>query len=125
MKATDFSLWLSGIARLSAQQRREALGPLAKVDAGGDEPGAEAEKSAARGARRSRRPDALGTSGHERVEGRGCPHYAGRQIVAWGRSRGVARFRCKSCERTFNALTKTPMAHLRKSEMDPNFGTGG
>jgi transposase-like protein len=26
------------------------------------------------------------------------------------------RFRCKSCGRTFNALTKTPMAHLRKKE---------
>jgi hypothetical protein len=26
------------------------------------------------------------------------------------------RFRCKSCGRTFNALSKTPMAHLRKKE---------
>ena len=29
---------------------------------------------------------------------------------------GCLRFRCKSCGRTFNALTKTPMAHLRKKE---------
>jgi hypothetical protein len=29
------------------------------------------------------------------------------------------RFRCKSCGRTFNALTKTPMAHLRKKEKWP------
>ncbi len=36
--------------------------------------------------------------------------------MAWGRSCGLARFRCKSCRRTFNALTKTPMAHLRKKE---------
>ena len=33
-----------------------------------------------------------------------------------GRSDGLLRFRCNSCGRTFNALTKTPMAHLRKKE---------
>ena len=29
---------------------------------------------------------------------------------------GLLRFRCTSCGRTFNALTKTPMAHLRKKK---------
>ncbi len=81
----------------------------------------ETETSAAggatdRGAKRGRRPDALGTSGHERVASQGCPHCAGRAIVAWGRSHGLSRFRCKSCGRTFNALTKTAMAHLHKRE---------
>jgi hypothetical protein len=37
-------------------------------------------------------------------------------VVGWGRSHGLLRFRCKSCWRTFKALTKTPMAHLRKKE---------
>ena len=50
------------------------------------------------------------------MESRGCPHCAGREIVGWGRSDGLLRFRCKSCGRTFNALTRTPMAHLRKKE---------
>ena len=63
-----------------------------------------------------RRQDALGTTGVERVERQGCPHCAGREIVGWGRSDGLLRYRCKSCGRTFNALTKTPMAHLRKKE---------
>jgi transposase-like protein len=58
----------------------------------------------------------LGTSGHERVASQGCPHCAGRAIVAWGCSHGLSRFRCKSCGRTFNALTKTAMAHLHKRE---------
>jgi transposase-like protein len=45
-------------------------------------------------------------------------------MIGWrpeavGRSRGLARFRCKTCGRTFNALTKTPMAHLRKKERWP------
>ena len=50
------------------------------------------------------------------VDARGCPHCAGREIIAWGRSSGLARFRCKSCGRTFNALTKTPIARLRKKD---------
>jgi transposase-like protein len=58
----------------------------------------------------------LGTSGHERVASQGCPHCAGRAIVGWGRSHGLSRFRCKACGRTFNALTKTAMAHLHKRE---------
>jgi transposase-like protein len=40
----------------------------------------------------------------------------GPTVVGWGRSHGLLRFRCKSCGRTFNALTKTPMAHLRKKD---------
>jgi transposase-like protein len=52
----------------------------------------------------------------ERVAAQGCPHCAGREVVGWGRSHGLLRFRCKSCGRTFNVLTKTPMAHLRKKE---------
>ena len=36
--------------------------------------------------------------------------------MAWGRANAVARYRCKSCGRTFNALTKTPLAHLRKKD---------
>ena len=62
------------------------------------------------------REDALGEIGHSKVERRGCPHCTGRDIVAWGRANGVARYRCKSCGRTFNALTKTTMAGLRKKE---------
>ena len=54
--------------------------------------------------------------GVQRVERQGCPHCAGREIVGWGRSDGLLRFRCKNCGRTFNALTKTPMAHLRKKD---------
>ena len=71
----------------------------------GSEVSPEAERGKA--AKRDRREDALGTAGHERVEA---------QIISWGRSHGLLRFRCKSCGRTFNALTKTPMARLRKKD---------
>ena len=120
MKAESFPLRFSGVGRLSVEQRREVAAALANLD-GGLRRAGETETSAAggatdKGAKRGRRPDALGTSGHERVASQGCPHCAGRAIVAWGRSHGLSRFRCKSCGRTFNALTKTAMAHLHKRE---------
>jgi transposase-like protein len=112
MKAEDFSAWLSAISGMSEGQRREAVAALEKASgalgAGGS--------SAKAGGKRSRQEDALGTTSVERVAAQGCPHCAGREVVGWGRSHGLLRFRCKSCGRTFNALTKTPMAHLRKKE---------
>jgi transposase-like protein len=118
MKAEEFSGWLSAIAGLSAAQRREALEALKRAEGeearSGSEVSPEAEPGKA--TRRGRREDALGMTSSERVESQGCPHCAGREVVGWGRSHGLLRFRCKSCGRTFNALTKTPMAHLRKKE---------
>ena len=110
MKAEDFSLWLSAISGMSGAQRTEAIAALEKAST----VGAEGRASAKRAGKRTE--DALGTTGVERVERQGCPHCASREIVGWGRSDGLLRFRCKSCGRTFNALTKTPMAHLRKKE---------
>ncbi len=116
MKGEEFSTWLSGIVRLNEDQRRAALAALTTAEGVGRKTAmlTAAPKNKALKARR--RLDALGVTGHERVESRGCPHCAGREIVAWGRSRGLARFRCKACGRTFNALSKSPMAHLRKKE---------
>jgi len=36
MEAADFSIWLSGVSRLNADQRREALAALAKAAEGLD-----------------------------------------------------------------------------------------
>lgn len=51
--------------------------------------------------------------GQRRVDSVGCPHCDGRDVVRWGQSADLPRYRCKTCRRTFNALTKTPLAHLR------------
>jgi transposase-like protein len=112
MKAADFSAWLLAIAGLSAAQRVEALAALAKAGEGDGS----TDRSIKTDGKRRNREDSLGTTSLERVESQGCPHCAGREIIGWGRSHGLLRFRCKSCGRTFNALTKTPMAHLRKKE---------
>jgi transposase-like protein len=48
-----------------------------------------------------------------RADGAGhCPHCAGRRIVRNGNSGGLQRYLCRSCRRTFNALTGTPLARL-------------
>ena len=109
MRSEDFAAWLSAISGMSTEQRAEASAALAKA-------AADADPSAPAKARGKRTEDALGTTGVERVERQGCPHCADREIVGWGRSDGLLRYRCKACGRTFNALTKTPMAHLRKKE---------
>ncbi len=95
MTSEDFSAWLSAMSGLSEGQRAEAMAALEKAGV----TAAEAEASAKKAGRRSRREDALGTTGVERVERQGCPHCAGREIVGWGRSDGLLRFRCKSCGR--------------------------
>jgi transposase-like protein len=96
---------------MSEGQRWEAMAALEKTSMVGGAAGASAKKGGKR-----RQEDALGTTSVKRVAAQGYPHCAGREVVGWGCSHGLLRFRCKSCGRTFNALTKTPMAHLRKKE---------
>ena len=112
MKAEDFAARLLAISGMNEGQRTEAIAALEKASAVEAEGGGSAKKAGKHG----RQEDALGTTSVERVAAQGCPHCAGREVVGWGRSHGLLRFRCKSCGRTFNALTKTPMAHLRKKE---------
>jgi transposase-like protein len=51
--------------------------------------------------------------GQFRVGRVGCPHCDSRDVARWGQASALPRYRCKGCRRTFNALTKTPLAHLR------------
>ena len=53
-----------------------------------------------------------------------CPHCqaAGEQLRPWGHSHGLARMRCHACGKTSNALTGTPLAHLRKRERWLRYG---
>jgi hypothetical protein len=82
MKAEEFSVWFAGVGRLDGDQRGKVVAALAKLDRGRAEPEPAAETGAptagatGKGAKRGRRPDVLGTSGHERVESRGCPQLA-------------------------------------------------
>lgn len=48
-----------------------------------------------------------------------CPHCGSIKLNKWGMSAGLQRYRCKEpqCQKTFNALTKTPLARLRKRNL--------
>ena len=42
-----------------------------------------------------------------------CPHCSHTESYRHGIIDGLQRYRCKACKKTFNALTGTPLAHLR------------
>jgi transposase-like protein len=48
------------------------------------------------------------------AQGRGCPHCGGGRVHRCGQASGLQRFRCRDCRRSYNALTGTPLARLRK-----------
>jgi transposase-like protein len=60
--------------------------------------------------------DVVAELGQRRVDSIGCPHCNGHDVVRWGKASDLPRYRCKACLRTFNALTKTPLAHLRMKD---------
>src|SRR3954466_15532839 len=43
-----------------------------------------------------------------------CPHCGAERLQRWGSASGLRRYRCKTCRKTFNALTGTSLARLRK-----------
>src|SRR4030065_259540 len=42
-----------------------------------------------------------------------CPHCSAERVVKNGSADGLQRYKCRSCRKTFNALTGTPLAPLR------------
>src|SRR5487761_1118529 len=121
MDQTAFEAWLGGIAALTVSQRLVALSALssAATDADGDG-AAPVPPAVSPAARRS--PAGPGGAaeiallGQRRVDSVGCPHCDNRDVVRWGSASELPRYRCKACNRTFNALTKTPLARLRKKD---------
>jgi transposase-like protein len=47
---------------------------------------------------------------------RKCLHCGSNSVKKWGMQSGLQRFRCAECGKSFNVLTGTPLAHLRKKE---------
>ena len=43
-----------------------------------------------------------------------CPHCGAERLQRWGYASGLHRYRCAACRKTFNALTGTSLARLRK-----------
>ncbi len=131
MDLAEFADWLEKMERLSGEQGALALAELEKVvgrsDGSSRRSSAEAslavKASSGEGERRlaSRgERDALAQLGERKVERLGCAHCGADEIVGWGRSHGLPRYRCKACGRTFNAATGTGMARLRKKDRWPD-----
>jgi len=145
MDGADFLGWLAGMAKLSPSQRREAFRSLALVEAlasiDEEDSGswdcavetvvvpeavstiapvvAEPLASPALPTPSRSVADAVADIGRRRVSNMGCPHCANRDVILWGKANGLPRYRCQGCGRTFNGLTKTPLARLRKKEKWP------
>jgi len=127
MDAEAFEAWLNSIGSLTDTQRRRALDALVpsnSAEAAGNEPGERAmpgspclERNigAAPGHRAADTRSVASIGGHK-VAVTGCPRCGHAEGVRWGASSGLPRYRCKACARTFNALTKTPLARLRMRE---------
>jgi len=45
-----------------------------------------------------------------------CPHCSAIHYYKWGMRDGLQRYHCEDCNKTFNALTGTPLARLRHKE---------
>ncbi len=133
MEAGAFGAWLVGLGQLSAQQRRRVWQTLALSEASDGDQGSPdgtfpggaltgaGEATLSMGSPAAQPSKLVGSEsiadlGQRRVDSVGCPHCESREVGRWGRASALPRYRCKACGRTFNALTKTPLAKLRKKE---------
>ncbi|MFL5280741.1 MAG: IS1595 family transposase [Rhodopila sp.] len=133
MDGVSFDTWLDAIRLLTARQRQEGFMYLALAE--GDDEAASVLFDASPvsvdgvsavvdgkplGARimveSDEPPMPVSAAAQSRVESAGCPHCASRRLHRWGHASDLPRYRCRDCRRTFNGLTATPLAHLRKKD---------
>lgn len=101
MENAAFQAWLSASELLTTSQREEALAALS-----GQSGRAASVLAVERGL----------------DEERHCPHCDTPGAVRRGLSRGLWRYQCKGCGRTFNAVTGTPLSGLHKKDRWLSFG---
>ena len=96
-----FQAWLSGIDGLSLAQRQQAQAVLL----GESEPSASLAVIEAR----------IAEDGE-------CPHCGTLGAVSRGTARGLRRYQCKACNKTFTATTGTALQGLHKKDSWLAFG---
>lgn len=97
MDAKSFRTWLGQLEQLTPAQRRrarQALNPQTPPPA----------------------EQAVALANDRAHVLHACPHCLGGHIQRWGRVRGVQRYRCCQCAKTFNALTGSALAHLKRRD---------
>ena len=95
MKAKDFRALLAELGVLTPVQRNALLAALSSQRSAGD---------------------VVALIEAEFAKAPACGHCGSEAFSKWGVATGMKRYMCKACERTFNALTGTPLAHLQKRE---------
>jgi transposase-like protein/uncharacterized protein YdbL (DUF1318 family) len=95
MKSTEFKFWIKSIERMSRDQRDKLRKRLEGKD-NADEIIALIERS------QNDKP--------------ACPYCEATELYRWGKASELQRYRCRQCNRTFNALTGTPLARLRHKD---------
>src|SRR5947208_5462597 len=93
MREADFEVLLHLVERLSDEQRT-ALG-RALASASGE-------------------PEAVRLLERAFAAAPRCPRCGAERLQRWGHASGLRRYRCQACRKTFNALTATSLARLRK-----------
>ena len=101
MERKEFQAWLSAVDTLSEAQKAAAVEILAGRPVG------EASVAAIE----------LGVD-----EDRCCPYCGTPGAVANGKARGMQRYLCRTCKRTFGALTGTRLSGLHRKEVWLTFG---
>ena len=96
-----FRDWFSHVDELTAAQRKEVAAVLSELSEGA------ASLAAIE----------LGVD-----DERCCPHCGGGGAVSRGKARGLRRYRCKACGKTFGALTGTALSGLHDKECWLAFG---
>ncbi|MGH8601964.1 MAG: IS1595 family transposase [Gammaproteobacteria bacterium] len=99
MKTVEFQGWLTGLQRLSREQRtrvkQQLVGP-------------------------AQQEEVIGLL--ERAAPTSCSHCSGSALYRWGVRSGLQRYRCRGCGHTFTALSGTELAHLRRKDVWLNYG---
>ncbi len=100
MKTMDFKVWMKSIDRMSRSQRDKLREQLeGKVGA-----------------------DTVVTLIEQSLNGEpACPYCMSAKLYRWGKVCELQRYRCRQCNRTFNALTNTPLARLRHKDKWLNY----
>ncbi|MFO7938908.1 MAG: IS1595 family transposase [Bacteroidales bacterium] len=92
MKTEQFKKWLVGLDNLTTRQSRVLQEELGKR------------------AQRKEVSNFLETP-YQDIK---CPHCHASNISRWGKRSDLQRYKCHNCHKTFNSLTGTPLARLRR-----------
>ena len=95
MKAKDFRALFADLGSLTPAQRNALMAALSSRGSAGD---------------------VVALIEAEFAKAPACGHCGSEAFSRWGVATGMKRYMCNACERTFNALTGTPLAHLQKRE---------